>query len=724
LYRFDTLDDSADTLDGEVMFDSSGNGLDFVRTMPFGSLSLSSSTPPAAPAGSFVINSAASGIDTPDTGLFSIGRTGQLTVEFRYKPQTVGGLTYVLSQEDGNNAWGLYQTPAVNGNSALAFYAHTSGGQYREVVTPNVFNLSSGWSHVAVTINSSGNATFYQNGTAIGSAGGFVGLAPVNSTLRLGSENPSGNRVTSFLMDDLRISDVALPSGAGNGVNQLAWNTTLSLPPAPVNRPANFGTHWVRNNDFTTSAWGFTDYPTLYTDAHFNGAFGGGYQSLAAAGVTPMYVGAMTTLNDTSKTEIQVALNRGTSIFLLRDEMPLSEAAGFKQVSDYIRSIDDDAMILLGLAASSPEYVDQAITAAQPDAVIHGFYPYVAGDSLLQDYWYRGGLSDVALIRDRALFYDVPYFAYVQSFDDQQASANPPEYRRRMPSESELRAELFTKLSAGVKGFAYFVFQDGLYEDVALVSPAGVTHALYPAARDANREVANLGRVLRHLESTDWRFRSRSGHATPDYMTVWNANAGDGLLDVFTISGSVQPFKDALIGYFEDELGQDYFMLVNAMHGKTLSAANAAVSFVLTFDASVNELLRINRLTGEPEKLILNNHVLNLTLPGGTGDLFKYNTGDFAGIPGGDADLDGDVDLSDLSVLAGNYGIAQNGRWSLGDFDFDGDVDLNDLSRLAGNYGMGQAQAFADFQSLNVLPEPSTALLLMALTALGRRVRI
>lgn len=60
----------------------------------------------------------------------------------------------------------------------------------------------------------------------------------------------------------------------------------------------------------------------------------------------------------------------------------------------------------------------------------------------------------------------------------------------------------------------------------------------------------------------------------------------------------------------------------------------------------------------------------------------------------GDADLDGDVDLNDLSTLAANYGMSPRG-WAQGNFDTDTDVDLNDLSSLAANYGLGQATAQA-----------------------------
>jgi hypothetical protein len=91
----------------------------------------------------------------------------------------------------------------------------------------------------------------------------------------------------------------------------------------------------------------------------------------------------------------------------------------------------------------------------------------------------------------------------------------------------------------------------------------------------------------------------------------------------------------------------------------------------------------------------------------------------------GDTDMDGDIDLNDLATLASNYGLAANSYWDMGDFDRDGDVDLSDLSALAANYGSGEAQAFADFQSLTGVPEPSTLAIfglgLLGIASRGRR---
>jgi hypothetical protein len=55
----------------------------------------------------------------------------------------------------------------------------------------------------------------------------------------------------------------------------------------------------------------------------------------------------------------------------------------------------------------------------------------------------------------------------------------------------------------------------------------------------------------------------------------------------------------------------------------------------------------------------------------------------------GDLDGDGDVDLSDLAQLLGNYGMTEGATYEDGDLDGDGDVDLSDIAALLANYGAG-----------------------------------
>jgi hypothetical protein len=53
----------------------------------------------------------------------------------------------------------------------------------------------------------------------------------------------------------------------------------------------------------------------------------------------------------------------------------------------------------------------------------------------------------------------------------------------------------------------------------------------------------------------------------------------------------------------------------------------------------------------------------------------------------GDANLDGQVDVTDLGALATNW--QNSGVWSAGDFNYDGFVDVTDLGALATNWQQG-----------------------------------
>lgn len=53
----------------------------------------------------------------------------------------------------------------------------------------------------------------------------------------------------------------------------------------------------------------------------------------------------------------------------------------------------------------------------------------------------------------------------------------------------------------------------------------------------------------------------------------------------------------------------------------------------------------------------------------------------------GDLDGDGDVDITDLSELLGNFGQTENVTLMDGDLDTDGDVDIADISALLALYG-------------------------------------
>ena len=82
----------------------------------------------------------------------------------------------------------------------------------------------------------------------------------------------------------------------------------------------------------------------------------------------------------------------------------------------------------------------------------------------------------------------------------------------------------------------------------------------------------------------------------------------------------------------------------------------------------------------------------------------------------GDANEDGKVDGSDVTILAGNWQVGvddgQTANWGMGDFNGDGKVDGSDVTILAGNWQYGVTAEAAS------VPEPSTALLLASFFAL------
>ncbi len=74
----------------------------------------------------------------------------------------------------------------------------------------------------------------------------------------------------------------------------------------------------------------------------------------------------------------------------------------------------------------------------------------------------------------------------------------------------------------------------------------------------------------------------------------------------------------------------------------------------------------------------------------------------------GDANVDGHVDLSDLSTILNNFG-AVTGEWTSGNFDGAATIDLTDLSDVLNNFGASNANAF---QVAAAAPEPMTMALL------------
>jgi hypothetical protein len=191
-------------------------------------------------------------------------------------------------------------------------------------------------------------------------------------------------------------------------------------------------------------------------------------------------------------------------------------------------------------------------------------------------------------------------------------------------------------------------------------------------------------------------------------------------------------------GYVVGDSGNDAWLWTGA---GTLSASNSLGSLYGSGSASASGIDSANDVVGSSDghaficpqagaMLDLNSLAPNLTNSDGTWTLLgataisengQYICGTAsngtvthgflltAALPG-DANLDGTVDINDLTVVLANYG--QTGAtWIDGEFTGDGTVDINDLTIVLTHYGQSLG---ATASGMAAVPEPSSVGLLAA----------
>lgn len=244
----------------------------------------------------------------------------------------------------------------------------------------------------------------------------------------------------------------------------------------------------------------------------------------------------------------------------------------------------------------------------------------------------------------------IPVSMYVQTFADTSLNG-------RLPTESEFRLQQFAAWAFGMRAIDTWVYirtedDEGLFFEGRTQTP---TAAFYQYA-ELNRQSSNLGPALVKLISSDVRMsmgqHKNTSNVTvtntlPSGMTAWNSTADEFLKQVTaTNMGTLNDGLkgDVIVGFLNPldaslvEPGAEddtYFMVVNGLTDENGSAAACSQMIRLDFDfadSGITQLLRLSRLTGlvETVELISDGgslYHLNLLLEGGTGDLFKYDTG-------------------------------------------------------------------------------------------------
>ena len=285
------------------------------------------------------------------------------------------------------------------------------------------------------------------------------------------------------------------------------------------------------------------------------------------------------------------------------------------------------------------------MAACKPDMLCFDTYPFVKdapGPGGSPTNWY----GDAQRYRKLALGIGVPYGLWIQTFHG--------EDRYRDPSESEMRLNQFAAWTFGYKLVCAFTYNAGstnLFRGPGDRNPKDAFRQI----TQINRESRNLGPALVHLQSTDIRIipgqhlapdRKPADNARPIDVELWKYAQSDPYLRGYKIenigSKNDKLRGDVLIGWFkplDDAAHADemYFMITNGLSDRAGSGAQCRQRITLNFhfkESGIKSVQRLSRTSGKVEEVAVTaiekdpgRYLLTLELEGGTGDLFKFNTG-------------------------------------------------------------------------------------------------
>jgi hypothetical protein len=409
-------------------------------------------------------------------------------------------------------------------------------------------------------------------------------------------------------------------------------------------RPANFGQQWVRSHPLTLMGlqqWPHTFDALQHRDTNMTSllnwwADGNGKQTAAisSAANLPWHALIVDGEGDERDRITDYASVGKAAGWMIGDELARTQFPFFGEIVEWTKQNRPNDLAYTNayptyapdwaLYGGTPppggysysQYLEDMVQVMKPDLLMYDHYPYVE-NLMRHDYFYN-----MMLVREKALEHNLPYWGFMQS------SAHGA---YRLPSESDARMQMFSHLTAGFTGMAYFTFDAFGY--ASILDFDGNPTPLYPIVADLNQEATTLGRALRYLTSEDVKFIAGFANASrrtppnpaPLGLTRWTAANNEVPHLLATSITQLGVGKDGMIGLFQDDNGEPVFMLTNIHHGPGLSSAITALEFELQFDTSVESLVRLNRETGAEELLMLTNNRLRITIPGGTAELFRFD---------------------------------------------------------------------------------------------------
>ena len=290
-----------------------------------------------------------------------------------------------------------------------------------------------------------------------------------------------------------------------------------------------------------------------------------------------------------------------------------------------LRKTHPDLLVLVGLHAwNRSAGAINLTTALDMDVPAGEVYPFLHGQDRYGHYF-----SQLTWARDAGQACRKPYWVFTQTFGHEVPTSAHDSVR--LPSESELRLQIFAALTWGYQGFIDFMYNTSGYPNMALsfFDAEGQLTPDYEVQKQAIREALHLGRGLSQLRNTQVAFLK---HTPPGEVSTpsWKE-----LLKGLPVHSLECSHGDLTLGRFVDDWGhEDYLMLCNLNVGRDISIAEGTTQVTLVL-AGTKTLRELDRRTGDvvvhelgPIAGEVDRYQHQFSLPGGTGTLFKLGDGE------------------------------------------------------------------------------------------------
>jgi hypothetical protein len=239
------------------------------------------------------------------------------------------------------------------------------------------------------------------------------------------------------------------------------------------------------------------------------------------------------------------------------------------------RSADPDALLFTNLSYWAPnatQVAQQYVSSVDADVVVTADYNFdIAHYTVLQNF------------RNAGLAKGVPYWNYLNAYVGSETGCQVTH------TQSDLLWQAMAGLTFGYTGHFWFIYQAAAQGHPSATNwggsiinqPTG-TWASSPTwyhgtIGEVNRRLANLGKAITRLTSTDVRFLKGGHPLQPVDVQTYTQGAGGFpyLYEVGPAPG--QPPLEILLGFFIDERGERYVMVQNARHTNSQRLGEPAI---------------------------------------------------------------------------------------------------------------------------------------------------